>query len=43
LLLGERGNTDLIRAGAEQLRVIGRFELTDEEEAAVLNAARRRW
>src|SRR5207253_2750371 len=26
-LLGERGATDLIRAGAEELRVAGRFEL----------------
>ena len=28
LLLGERGSTDLIRAGQEELRVTGRFELT---------------
>src|SRR5215472_4386726 len=27
LLLGERGSSDLIRAGAEELRVTGRFEL----------------
>jgi DNA repair protein RecN (Recombination protein N) len=27
LLLGERSSTDLLRAGAEELRVIGRFEL----------------
>jgi DNA repair protein RecN (Recombination protein N) len=27
LLLGERGSTDLLRAGAEELRVSGRFEL----------------
>jgi DNA repair ATPase RecN len=27
LLLGERGATDLIRAGAEELRIVGRFEL----------------
>src|SRR5260370_31688294 len=27
LLLGERGAADLIRAGAEELRVVGRFEL----------------
>ena len=27
LLLGERGSTDLLRAGAEELRVTGRFEL----------------
>jgi DNA repair protein RecN (Recombination protein N) len=28
LLLGERGKTDLLRADAEELRIIGRFELT---------------
>lgn len=28
LLLGERGSADLIRAGQEELRVTGRFELT---------------
>src|SRR6059036_3026253 len=27
LLLGERGSAELIRAGAEELRVTGRFEL----------------
>src|SRR5579884_3137007 len=27
LLLGERGSVDLLRAGAEELRVTGRFEL----------------
>ena len=27
LLLGERGSSDLIRTGAEELRVTGRFEL----------------
>src|SRR4051794_25310395 len=27
LLLGERGSADLIRAGADELRVTGRFEL----------------
>ena len=27
LLLGERGSADLIRTGAEELRVTGRFEL----------------
>jgi DNA repair protein RecN (Recombination protein N) len=31
LLLGERGSADLIRAGAEELRVVGRFELDTEE------------
>src|ERR671935_109216 len=29
LLLGERGSSELIRARAEELRVIGRFDLTD--------------
>src|SRR5215467_1714803 len=27
LLLGERGSTELLRAGAEELRITGRFEL----------------
>src|SRR6516165_646616 len=27
LLLGERGSADLLRAGADELRVTGRFEL----------------
>src|SRR5437660_2767776 len=27
LLLGERGSTDLLRTGAEELRISGRFEL----------------
>ena len=31
LLLGERGSGDLLRAGAEELRVTGRFELTSPE------------
>src|SRR5581483_11732932 len=31
LLLGERGSADLIRAGAEELRVTGRFELDTAE------------
>jgi DNA repair protein RecN (Recombination protein N) len=30
LLLGERGSADLIRAGADELRVTGRFELDSE-------------
>jgi DNA repair protein RecN (Recombination protein N) len=41
LLLGERGSADLIRAGADELRVTGRFELTSpglrEAAAAVLD------
>src|SRR5215831_11751330 len=28
LLLGERGSGELLRAGAEELRITGRFELT---------------
>lgn len=32
LLLGERGNADLIRTGADDLRVTGRFELTRPEQ-----------
>src|SRR4051794_4936914 len=28
LLLGERGSGELLRAGAAELRVVGRFELT---------------
>src|SRR6516225_9252152 len=31
LLLGERGSADLLRAGAEELRVTGRFELDTPE------------
>src|SRR5262249_49759512 len=31
LLLGERGSADLLRAGAEELRVTGRFELESPE------------
>jgi DNA repair protein RecN (Recombination protein N) len=31
LLLGERGQSDLIRTGTEELRVVGVFELTDPE------------
>ncbi|HEV3384928.1 MAG TPA: DNA repair protein RecN [Gemmata sp.] len=32
LLLGERGNADLIRTGADELRVTGRFDLTLPEQ-----------
>ena len=32
LLLGERGSADLIRTGADELRVTGRFELTRPEQ-----------
>src|SRR6266699_3075779 len=31
LLLGERGSSDLLRTGAEELRITGRFEVTDRE------------
>jgi DNA repair protein RecN (Recombination protein N) len=31
LLLGERGSSDLLRAGAEELRITGRFELESAE------------
>jgi DNA repair protein RecN (Recombination protein N) len=31
LLLGERGSADLLRAGTEELRVTGRFELSDPD------------
>jgi len=34
LLLGERGSADLIRAGQEELRVVGRFDLTRPEQKA---------
>ena len=34
LLLGERGNVDLIRSGADELRVTGRFDLTRPEQRA---------
>jgi DNA repair protein RecN (Recombination protein N) len=34
LLLGERGSTDLIRTGADELRVTGRFELARSEQKA---------
>src|SRR5829696_9915608 len=32
LLLGERGSADLIRTGADELRITGRFELTRPEQ-----------
>src|SRR5215510_4983506 len=36
LLLGDRGSADLIRAGQDELRVTGRFDLTrpDQKRAA---------
>ena len=46
LLLGERGSTDLLRAGADELRITGRFELETPElrrevEAVLRHSARR--
>src|SRR2546421_2829566 len=32
LLLGERGSAELLRAGADELRVVGRFELDRAEQ-----------
>src|SRR5947199_10849386 len=31
LLLGERGSSDLLRTGADELRITGRFEIADAE------------
>ena len=39
LLLGDRGSADLIRAGAEELRVTGRFEFTKPGQKAAAEAA----
>jgi DNA repair protein RecN (Recombination protein N) len=38
LLLGERGSADLIRTGAEELRVAGRFEFARPEQKAAAEA-----
>ncbi len=38
LLLGDRGGPDLIRAGQDELRVTGRFELTRPEQRAAAEA-----
>jgi DNA repair protein RecN (Recombination protein N) len=38
LLLGERGSTELLRAGAEELRITGRFELTDPDRKRAVEA-----
>src|SRR6186713_405027 len=35
LLLGERGSSDLIRTGAEELRITGLFDLRDEVKQAI--------
>src|SRR5438105_9792847 len=34
LLLGERGSTDLLRSGTDELRITGRFELPSPEVRA---------
>src|SRR5437016_14636422 len=39
LLLGERGSADLLRAGAEELRIVGRFELARPELRRVVEQA----
>src|SRR4051794_40759609 len=36
LLLGERGSSELLRTGADELRVIGRFELDHEEQRGAI-------
>ena len=38
LLLGERGSADLLRAGADELRITGRFELESPELRAEVEA-----
>jgi DNA repair protein RecN (Recombination protein N) len=38
LLLGERGSAELIRTGAEELRITGRFELTRPEQRQTAEA-----
>ncbi len=38
LLLGDRGSADLIRAGADELRVSGRFEFSRPEQKAAAEA-----
>src|SRR5262245_34831162 len=38
LLLGERGSGDLIRAGADELRITGRFELSRPELRTAVEA-----
>ena len=39
LLLGERGSADLLRAGADELRITGRFELESAELRGAIEAA----
>jgi len=38
LLLGERGNTDLIRTGMDEIKIIGRFELVRPELKTAIEA-----
>jgi DNA repair protein RecN (Recombination protein N) len=38
LLLGERGSAEMIRSQAEELRVVGRFELTTPEAKSAIEA-----
>ncbi len=38
LLLGERGSSELLRTGADELRVTGRFELPDADIRAAIEA-----
>src|SRR5207237_55951 len=38
LLLGERGSSDLIRAGADELRITGLFEITRRDLKLALEA-----
>src|SRR2546421_9145505 len=38
LLLGERGSAELLRADADELRVVGRFELSGPEQRGALEA-----
>ncbi len=38
LLIGERGSTELLRAGADELRVTGRFEVASPEVRAEVEA-----
>src|SRR5262249_21418976 len=39
LLVGERGSADLLRAGADELRVTGRFELDSAEQRREVETA----
>src|SRR5215213_4719769 len=35
LLLGERGSSELIRTGADELRITGRFEVSEAAKASI--------